>query len=508
MRRNLLGGLAVLLLLVSAPTGWAADWPQLQKDAARTGRTTDTVAPPYRARWIWLGPSLTLRNRASDPAWPDNLVTSTSASYSYPMPASVAFTIAESVQPVLASGRLFIGTLEGDAYGIDANDGSTLWTLPITGGTWSSAAVSESGSTVIFVTLSGNVYGAAPATGGVRWTYDCRRSLTAAPCVSGNNVYVADHGGTVTALAADTGAVVWTRPLPAPVLGGLAADATSVYVGAENLIVYALNVSDGQVRAQHQVRGQSFRMLWPVVFNNRVWVSTVMTPLIGSEYIMEQLMTDSTSFAAEESNIALWLQGLGGWADAGSDWRHVFALNTSDLSEPFTILAGPADGCGTPTAPVVVDNSDRVLTYFKTRYPTFTAANPIFGTNYSVDIAAIDQTTGHRLRIDNGHTSGLWPWETDNLFGLSVGGTQLWMRQNFRGTQMADLNTSTGYKVEAQVRNWDGGDFSGYDIIYLDQPPPPDTAQREIAGRVAPILCAPRVYIAETYGITAIEHRP
>jgi len=61
-------GHAVALLLVLA--GWAgaaraADWPQLQGNSMRTGRTADSVAPPYRARWFWCGPNLTLRNRDS-----------------------------------------------------------------------------------------------------------------------------------------------------------------------------------------------------------------------------------------------------------------------------------------------------------------------------------------------------------------------------------------------------------------------------------------------------------
>ncbi len=504
------GGL--LLCFLAAPA-LASDWPQLQRDAARTGRTPDTVAPPYRARWIWMGPTLTLRNQNSVAGWPDDINSSDGSGaprvgYSFPMPSNVNFTIAESVQPVLAGGRLFIGTLEGNAYAIDAADGSTLWTLSIPGGTWASAAVSESGARVIFVTLSGQVIGALAANGGSPWTYPAARSITGAPCVNGTEVYVADHGGTVYALDADTGTEQWTTTLPAPVLGGVASDATSVYVGAENMVVYALNRSDGAVRAQHPVRGQSFRMLWPVVFNNRVWASTCATPLIGSEYVMEQLMADSASLAEEETNIALWLQGLGGWTDAGEDWKHVYALDTSDLSEPFTILAGPADGCGIPTAPVVVDNSDRVLTYFKTRYPKLTANNPIFGTNYSVDIAAINQANGHRVPIDNGHVAGLWPFETDNLFGLSVAGTTLWLRQNFRGTQTINLTNSAGHSVQAQVRFWDGGDFRYFDIVYLDQPPPVGTSQTQINGRVAPIVVAPRAYIAETYGVVAIEHRP
>jgi len=493
------------LLAFHALPLFGADWPQLQRDAARTGRTTDTVAPPYRARWIWLGPTQTLRNRDSQAGWTDNLTPS--AGYSYNMPAQASFTIAESVQPVVVNNRVFIGTQEGRAYAINADDGATLWSANIDGGTVATAAASEDGSVIIFVTLTGMVYGLSAASGATQWSFEARKSITASPCVSGTSVFVADHSGRVYALTAASGGLLWTTRLPAPVLGGLAADATSVYVGAENMVVYAMNKSGGGIRAQRQVRGQSFRMLWPVVFNNIVYAHTMTTPVIGSEYVMEQLMTDSGSLAAEESNIALWLEGQGGWADAGVDWKHIFALETGGLTEPFTILAGPCDGCGMPCPPVVVDNQNRVLTYFKTRYPTLTKVGA-FGTNYSIDIAAINQTNGRRIPINNGRLSNIWPWETDNLYGMTVAGNQLWLRQNFRGTQLIDLSNSNAYGVTAQVRHWDGGNFSGRDVIYKDQPPPPAANQNDLAGRVGPAVAGSRVYQTETYAVLAIERRP
>src|SRR5262245_40582482 len=77
----------------------AADWPQLQGNAERTGHTPDAVAPPYRARWIWCGPSLTLRNKESQSGWPDDL--RAREGYSCPLPRTVEFTIANSVQPIV-----------------------------------------------------------------------------------------------------------------------------------------------------------------------------------------------------------------------------------------------------------------------------------------------------------------------------------------------------------------------------------------------------------------------
>lgn len=505
-------GMALVPALWTA--AWGADWPQLQANAGRTGCTSDSVAPPYRARWVWLGPAQTLRNKESVAGWPDDL--RSREGHTFPgLPGSVDFTIADSVQPVLAGGRLFVGSLEGTAYAVDANDGSTVWTNHLEGGTASTAAVA--GGFVIFHRTAG-VVEAFRATDGQRaWSYDCGKAITSAPCVVSGVVLSATHGGYVFALDVATGSQRWRSPrLPAPIYGGLASDGTNLVVGAENLVLYALNISNGQVRASAQLRGQSFRMLWPVVFNHRVWATTLMTPIIGSEYVGEtnsgsRLFHDGLSLAQEEDNLLRWLGGDsngGRWPEASPDWKHFFVLEMADLREPFTVPTAPSDGVGVASPPPVVDNAGRVLTYFKTAFPKLTANNgAVFGTRFTIDIAAIHQGTGRRLPIDNGHLANIWPWETDNLYGMAVAGTQLWLRQNFRGTMMVDLATSSYRGVSAPIRHHDGGNF-GWDVVYKDQDPPLRTPQAPLLGRTAPILVDGRVYLAENWGITCIEHAP
>ena len=188
-------------LLFSAASCRAADWPQFQGDAQRTGRTADSVAPPYRARWIWCGPLLTLNNQDSVPGWPHDL--RSRDGYSLPLPKSVDFTLANSTQPIVAAGRVFIGSLEGTAYAIDAEGGATLWTSPIPGGTTVAAAATT--DTVVFVTLQGGVHGLEPGTGKPRWTRQTRKAITSAPCVVGNSIFVASQDRHVYAINASDG---------------------------------------------------------------------------------------------------------------------------------------------------------------------------------------------------------------------------------------------------------------------------------------------------------------
>ena len=529
------GAAAVALACAAAPAA-AEDWPQLQAGPARLGRTTDSVAPPYRARWIWVGPQRTLRNKDSAAGWKDDLAARDGTTYA--MPLRVNFTIAESVQPVLAAGRLFVGTMEGKAYAIAAEDGATIWIADIPGGTAATAAVA--GEAVVFAGLTGTVTALDVATGQVRWSFVSKKAITGAPCLVRDRLVVADHGGWVTCLDVASGKPMWQVRLPAPVVGtpsgielrltvlGMGGgsggvtkpspksieDATSThfffYVPAENMTVYKLD-GEGKTTATGSVRGQSFRFQHPVIFRDFVWIQSATVPCIGSEYVMEALMADSPDLATEEANIARWLQGdanNGRWPDASKDWQHLFALRTSDLAQPFTVPCGPVEGCGMPAEPVVIDNQDRVLTWWKTRFPKLTNVGA-FGTKFSIDLAAVDAATGRRAPIDNGHLSGMWPGpESDNLYAMTVAGDFVWLRQTFRGTQVINLKTSAHRFVAAEVRHRDGGNF-GADIVYANEPRDlPATYQPPLSGRTSPIVVGSSAYLAETFAVTCIEHRP
>jgi len=165
---------------------------------------------------------------------------------------------------------------------------------------------------------------------------------------------------------------------------------------------------------------------------------------------------------------------------------------------------GAADGCGAPCPPPCIDVDGRALTWFKTAFPTLTAKGS-FGTRFSMDISAIDPTTGLRAPIDNGRLSGT-TGETDNLFALSTGGQYLYLRQEFRGTKLIDLKTSQSRMIQATVRTRDGGRWDA-DVVYRDTGAPPRTSQPQLAGKTAVVMAGDKLIIAEPFGITCIEHR-
>lgn len=492
-------------VLPGLPTG---DWAQHQQNATRTGHTEVSVAPPYRTRWVWAGPNNVYRNAQSQPGWSDDLTSR--PGYSFPLPNQMNFTIAGGVQPIIYGYRLYFGTMDGDAYALDMRDGATLWNAPIPGGTITSAGVLENNA--VFVSVRGVVHAFDTLTGSQRWSYNTRGAITSPPTIHGNSVIVANNKGRVIRFDAQ-GQIIWERILPAPVVGGLAAAGNRVYVPAEDMVVYSLNLATGQTVASQAVRGQSFRMTHPVVHNGRVYITSVQIPMVGSEYVMEGVMASSNSIEEENDNIRLWLQGSGSWADRSPDWQHFFVLDAETLVDQFLVASGPVDGCGYPAPMPVVDANGNVIKWWKTRFPTITTSGNVFGTNYSIDLSAVDQTNGNRQIIGNG-LSNFQFLETDNLYGLSIGGNYLWMRQNFRGTAIVNLNnTANSYRlVQVTTRVQDGGDFSGADIYYRESnqwngylSQPYLVSQSRTHARVAPAIAGKYVFISEEFGIVAIE---
>ena len=137
--------------------GYGSDWPQLQHDAARTGRTTDSAAiTSYRLRWLWMGPQGIVRNHLSNASWtgpdinPGDIVDLKST-----LPTSVSYTITEHLQPIAAESKIFVGTMEGTVYAINQDDGTTVWTGSLPGGTVATGAYC--GGNVVFGSLTGAV---------------------------------------------------------------------------------------------------------------------------------------------------------------------------------------------------------------------------------------------------------------------------------------------------------------------------------------------------------------
>lgn len=133
------------------------------------------------------------------------------------------FDAAPAGAPAFADGRVYLTARDGSAWGISAQDGKILWTLPgspgsgVTGGT--SPAVD--GRQVIFPFSTGLMVSAEKEKGQGLWTafvsgdrqgraYASVRDVTGDPVIAGGTVYAATSAGRIVAINADSGAKLWS----------------------------------------------------------------------------------------------------------------------------------------------------------------------------------------------------------------------------------------------------------------------------------------------------------
>ncbi len=490
----------------------ADDWPQFQQNAQRHGRAAAAPAGPYRARWIWCGPESTLRNKAASGAgvapaiaanWPDDLTGRDN--YSFPMPKSVPMTFAEGMQPVHSAGILYALDQEGRAYAIDIKDGATKWIGANPGGSLNSPVIAA--DLLIAASITGRVTALKTGDGKEAWAIDTHRAITGSPALVDQTLYVGNHAGEVYSIDAPTGKVNWKIRLPAPCVGGIAADASGCDLGAEDKRFYALNARDGSIRAKATLVSQGFRLLWPMIHEGKIYVQVVGVVCAGSEHVFDDVLQSGSSPAEENKNIRRWLAGddnKGAWKWASPDMKHIHVLESATLAESFIIPNGPSEGCGIPADPPVVDNQNRVLLWFRTKFPTFTRKDASFGTRFTLDISAVDPLTGDRIPIDNGRMTNQGA-ETDNAFAFSIGGDILFMRQRFRGTHAMDLKSSTHHLIEVESRQRDGGHWDAPISYVASGNVGIQTPQPAAAMRTAPSISADAIFFAERYCITCAE---
>ncbi len=520
----LAGGLLLWAALSGTVRAGGDSWPQHQNNAARTGRTESTVQPPYRARWIWMGPKHVLRNarsRPGDPAWTDDLVARDG--HNYRMPASVDFSFSGSMQPIVSDGRVFVADLQSKVYAIDADDGRTLWQGALPGGSSCSGVVGD--SVVAFASLRGQVVGFDVQTGRVQWRVDTHKSITSAPALVDGVCYVASQSGRVYGIDMKTGQVrLKSDYLGAPILGGLCVKDGRVYLGTEAMEAVALHAGTGKVLARRSLPGQSFRMLWPVATGSRVIFTTVPAICVGSEFVNDPILAGTPGarigwqpnlkpgypdIASEQTALRKWLAG------DGKAWQTCFALDPATLVRDYIIATGATEGCGMPPNPPALDSAGRPLVWWATAYATLTR-NSSFGTNFTNDLSPFDLKTGLRVPIDNGRLAGQ-TLETDNLYALTVGGDYVFLRQTFRGTTCIHLKTSRMTPISAMYRRRDGGGWLSavnYAAGWAKGNPRnwPDSVRRVpktpswIKGRSAPAIAGGMLLLTEPFAVTCIEH--
>lgn len=226
-----------LILGLHAVAGRAAvpdpDWPMLGHDAGRSGTTAAEIRPPFERKWYRLFPDEGLM---------------------------------AGIQPIVAGGRVYAGTMHGVLHALDVQTGQDVWTFQAGGPILHTCAVAA--GRVYFGDADGRVYAVNALDGKSLWSFPTGAAVWNSPAVYNGLVLCGSRDGQLYAIDAVTGHLRWAAPTGAPVLQSPAVDTRlgRVYVGSEDMRVSAFALADGRaVWRSEKLPGVSLRGYHPVV---------------------------------------------------------------------------------------------------------------------------------------------------------------------------------------------------------------------------------------------------
>ncbi len=499
--------------------GWADDWPQLQHDAQRSGRTADFVNPSHitstkTAKWVWVDESHITTN----------FVSAANQSISYPNPRTVI--LAGCTQPVVVADRVYFGAANGEFYALDGATAATLWKKQLGGAVLHTAACAA--GIVVTGCMDGKVYAFDAVTGADAWAapYQTGAGICTAPLIDNNTVYIGSRDGRMYALNLASGTERWapyrtvaaTPSDPhsgAPILQPACSDGANIFFGAENMYFYALNAATGAEVWRRKLGGQSYWLAWPMVDGGRV-MTFVMPPRGLSEFVMESVLdslpNSNVGETREQYATRIWAANerpaIRSWLAANPLYRNFYVLDAATGNDAYASdpPMGRVGGIGSPNRAPVLDNAGRILLYWRVRSGTFLTGGT-FGTKYTPDISAMDPATGDRAWLTG--VSSSFGTELDNTFMLTAGGNYLYLNNHMRGAHCISLTNGSVVRITSICANWDGADFRGWgnQIIWWgnDSNPsslPPPSAHRSPQGDCGVVIATvggtPTLFIQES----------
>lgn len=316
-----------LLLVFMVAAAGASDWPQLQRDAGHTGYSPDQPPwPPYQLKWQRV----------------------------------LGESIATASQPVVADGKVFIGTSHGNMYALDRSDGTDLWTVPANGPILSTAAY-DSGM-VFFTSMDHFVYALDASNGSELWRFETGEGIWASPVVADGKVFVAGRDGFVYGLNPLSGAQVWKEPVGGLVMITPAYCDGKLFVAAGDMKVYAYRGTDGYLEwTSPKLDGSAFREYWVVAVPGSVIV-VAESPFIGQGNTQERIQTavlDAINAAHWNDPVLMeeawgYFPGVAQWFANNPIHRTHFVLDPNSGAEKFVVPVVPASGGGSIAPPPVV----------------------------------------------------------------------------------------------------------------------------------------------------------
>lgn len=208
-------------------------------------------------------------------------------------------------RPAVANDLVYVPSVDGTLYAVDPSarewrwqlpvfrteDGewrgrrpldlsrrATRWVFPTGGQVWTSPAVAEADTVLLFGSEDGNLYALYAATGKPRWAapFTTGGPVVSSPEVVDGVVYVGGGDGKVYALDATTGKQAWPAPFATggPVFSSPAVVDGVVYIGSEDGNLYAVDAATGKPHWDAPFKTEGAVRSSPAVANGVVYVGS------------------------------------------------------------------------------------------------------------------------------------------------------------------------------------------------------------------------------------------
>jgi len=349
--------ISAAMTLLAGATTVQADWSTVRGDARRMGFVQTTLRPPFRLSWV--------RHFVGE-------------------------RLGTAMEPIVADGKLFVATHNGNLYALDAQSGRPLWRFQANGQFLHSPAFAD--GFVATANTDGYIYALDAETGEMSWSVllGYQGGFAASPLVVGKTVFNGERAGAFFAVDLSSGEVIWENHINAPVRQTAAFAAGRVFVTTEDMRVWCMDTKGAHLWISEPLIGQTARDYYPVIVEvgGRSFVIVRTNPvvnmakLIGQDrrFLCELAGVDDSSWQNVDAwtkseqargNPELWekeQEAIVSYLDEHPEARTFFVLDAETGEEAMTPPVLWCSGCQGVGTPPVVFPDGRLLVFYRSAY--------------------------------------------------------------------------------------------------------------------------------------------
>jgi outer membrane protein assembly factor BamB len=248
-----------------APLRGQVNWPKFRFDLANTGfNPHETILNPSNVatlQQVWRAKA---ESSSASPAVVDGVIYQDSAYPTWSLYAFDAVTgakrwkadLASAItgsSPAVAGGLVYVGTLSGLLYALDASTGAIVWVVQLDYQVSASPTVWN--GAVYVGTYIGPFYALDGATGDTLWTAHTGGIDTSSAAVVNGVAYVGSLDNHLYAFDAETGSMLWHAHTGSSIHDSPAVANGIVYVGSQEHGLYAFDAVTGRIRWRQKLGG-------------------------------------------------------------------------------------------------------------------------------------------------------------------------------------------------------------------------------------------------------------